>query len=119
MGLDVDLVVSIRSFRAGSYGGFNSFREAIAEATGTILGDMVGFGGQKEWSGEEPFYYLLDHSDCDGEIYDLEELLQDFKKHRETVFEFLGEDQYNKDKYDLWIGVLEEGGEKDGYLVFH
>ena len=119
MGLDIDLVASIRGFRAGSYSGFHAFREAVAEATGTILGDMVGFGGKTEWTGEEPFYYLLDHSDCEGELYDLEELLQDFKKYRETVFEFLSEDQYKKDKYDLWIEVLEEGIEKDGHLVFH
>lgn len=54
----------------GSYSSFGSFRRALAEAVGIDLQEMQGFGGTKEWPSteSEPLVYLLNHSDCDGQI---------------------------------------------------
>lgn len=55
----------------GSYSTFNQWRTEIAKAAGMPpLFDMVGFGGNIEWSTLEPndIHILLNHSDCDGEI---------------------------------------------------
>ena len=54
-----------------AYGGFMRFRERLAEAEGLVLGEMVGFGGEKPWeftSGNPvtTLAPLLNHSDCDG-----------------------------------------------------
>lgn len=54
-----------------SYSGFGDFRRRLANEEGFDLGDMKGFGGDREWhtsNGDrvttlEP---LLNHSDCDG-----------------------------------------------------
>ena len=121
MGLDVSLVKTTRSFSAGSYGGFGHFRETLAEAMGMNLNDMVGFGGKIEWTGYEPFYYLLDHSDCAGEIHDVEELYNDFVKHKDTALSHAEEYGYTnfEDKYNIWLDVLKEAVETDGFLVFH
>lgn len=56
----------------GSYSSFMSWRIEVAKKSmGISLRDMVGFGGEVEWSEENmqhPLYELLNHSDCDGEI---------------------------------------------------
>ena len=121
MGLDISLVTTQRSFRAGSYGGFGHFRETLAESMGMRLNDMVGFGGTIEWIGDEPFYYLLDHSDCDGELYEVEELYNDFVKHKDKALSHAEEYGYTsfEDKYTTWLDVLKEAVETDGFLIFH
>lgn len=57
----------------GSYGSFDHFRTALAAAIGIDLHDMQGFvedGLCTPWMdpADEPLVYLLDHSDCEGEI---------------------------------------------------
>jgi hypothetical protein len=50
-----------------SYSGFNRFRERLANQIGFSLGEMVGFGGKREWDTvHDDIKPLLDHSDCDG-----------------------------------------------------
>lgn len=52
-----------------SYSGFARFRERLAQEIGLELKKMQGFGGTKLWSDvTDPLRWLLDHSDCDGEI---------------------------------------------------
>jgi hypothetical protein len=51
-----------------SYSGFNSFRERLAAEIGLELGQMKGFGGDKEFDEKQPLTPLLSHSDCDGEL---------------------------------------------------
>lgn len=53
--------------KIGSYTGFNDFREIWAQHLGFNLGEMVGFGGEKEWT-TEPLQCFFNHSDCDGEL---------------------------------------------------
>lgn len=53
----------------GSYSTFNTFRRAIAQASGIDLDSMIGFGGDTPWpEPPRPIDALLNHSDCDGEI---------------------------------------------------
>jgi hypothetical protein len=69
MGLDIGCECDKISFRAGSYSGFSIFRKKLAEAVGINLNEMAGFAKDtegKEWTEKEPFYELLNHSDCDG-----------------------------------------------------
>ena len=55
----------------GAYSSFNRWRTILAKKMGFTLHDMVGFGGDIEWSDElrdHPLYPLINHSDCDGEL---------------------------------------------------
>jgi hypothetical protein len=52
-----------------SYGGFHAARVKLADAVGFRLEEMVGFGGDRDWSAiDSPLVPLLNHSDCDGEL---------------------------------------------------
>lgn len=73
MGLDLCLarIDYSQDFRARwSYSGFNAFRRKVAAEIGITLDEMYGFGGTEEWPSalDEPLVYLLNHSDCDGEL---------------------------------------------------
>jgi len=77
MGLDIGCNCGCTNFRAGSYGGYSEWRRALAHTAGIELAEMQGFTADaepKQWTGEEPFYELLYHSDCESA-----ELLKDFK----------------------------------------
>lgn len=64
--------VSIYPGRASwAYSGFMRFRERLAQEEGLDLREMVGFGGEREWTTSNgdhitPLAPLLNHSDCDG-----------------------------------------------------
>lgn len=52
-----------------SYGGFNRFREALAEEIGLDLNEMEGFGGTRPWKEiDDPIVALLNHTDTEGEL---------------------------------------------------
>ena len=52
-----------------SYSSFNSFRHKLAKEVGIDLDEMDGFGGRKSWARvKTPLKWLLNHSDCDGQI---------------------------------------------------
>lgn len=52
------------------YLGFHRFRKKLASSVGIAIDGMVGFGGSTEWPDpcNEPLVYLLNHSDCDGDL---------------------------------------------------
>lgn len=56
----------------GPYSCFNDFRYAIGKRIGINMDDYIGYNpmtGTKELDDiEHPVRYLLDHSDCDGEL---------------------------------------------------
>jgi len=112
------------SFRAGSYSGFGVFREKLAEMGGIILDRMQGYTENGiSWTGDEDFYELLNHSDCDGELYpsECEELIADFEKYREEwthKIKIEGLSPYTQDKYDKWLDFLRRCVEEDGVLHF-
>jgi len=52
-----------------SYSGFNDFRRHLAKDIGIDLDKMIGFNGDRSWSGiKDPLCLLLNHSDCDGHL---------------------------------------------------
>jgi len=123
MGLDVCLCVTGWGFRAGSYGGFNTWRTMLAQVVDIDLQEMNGYkdwGRVKgiEWTGNEPFYWLLDHSDCEGEIWDVEELYNDFAKYRDKAHEmWVGHDSF-LEKYDKWMQLCKDANEQGGFIRF-
>jgi hypothetical protein len=64
MGLDVS-----HNAYSASYGTFGRWREFIAKQIGIDLNQMEGFGGTNSWDNiQDDLVFLLNHSDCDGEI---------------------------------------------------
>lgn len=61
----------------GAYSSFNRFRHSLASQIGINLDEYIGYGekGTKElYSIEHGIQPLLNHSDCDGELNNLEAL---------------------------------------------
>jgi hypothetical protein len=135
MGLDITLYefTSLVEFRAGSYSGFGEFRELLAKSAGMVLDDFHGFGGKTEWTHEETYYELLNHSDCDWDLrhYECVELIKDFTPENREVFSKTLKDEFPKDederlveyylgKWDKWKEVIGLCAENDNYLIeFH
>lgn len=72
MGLDIYVVKREyeHAFRAGSYSGFSLFRDVLAAEDNILLDEMYGYSGGKSWeSVESALRPILDHSDCDGDLY--------------------------------------------------
>jgi len=65
-------------FRAGSYSGYNSWRRALCEAIHGVS-DVEFWKNEENFSGQ-PFYELINFSDCEGQIGPevSEKLYQDF-----------------------------------------
>jgi hypothetical protein len=88
-------------FRAGSYSGYGEWRDGLSQAAmgvsaSTVWGDREGHAG-------EPFYELIDFSDCDG-VFGPEvcaKLAKDFQEHRHDVRPSL-EEQWMVPLYDKW-----------------
>ena len=82
LGLDIGCGCDKINFRAGSYSGFGFWREILAKMHDIELEAMEGFGGAKEWTEDEPFYELLNHSDCEGVLTPKQsrELQEDFNQ---------------------------------------
>lgn len=89
-----------------SYGGFDRFREALAEHEGIKLRDMAGFCAP--WRGDDPQTHpslpwdaidtplkpLLNHSDCDGDLSP-EECAQIAPRLRQVIAELWPEGHEN------------------------
>lgn len=72
LGLEVLTPTDDAPYAATSYSGFARWRERIVAAVGLgDLRDYEGFGGHKPWPSaeSEPLIPLLNHSDCDGELW--------------------------------------------------
>lgn len=138
MGLDISFARTEYeyAFRAGSYSGFGYFRNLLAAEDNIVLDEMWGFGGNKEWDEDlttlEP---LLNHSDCDGEIYNYqaEQMLPRLKeieaiwKSGHFSWERLSKDNKLTDEdkkwyaevLSNWVKALERIAKSDNeYLLF-
>jgi hypothetical protein len=72
VGLDLRLLLPATGEVGWSYGGFAHFRKRVAkDALGIDLAEMDGFGGDRSWSefADDSLTPLLNHSDCDGELW--------------------------------------------------
>lgn len=108
------------SFRAGSYGGYNWWREQLAR--------LIGQTPDAIWSNPDahkdtPFVELIDFSDCDGQIGPdaARELAKDFAEWEERAMEFKTDDpdadDYWRGRYKLFKEAFEQAAE-GGVVVF-
>lgn len=107
---------SMDGFRAGSYSGYNQFRQQLAEFLLTHVLD-VEFDEEPDhhiWNNAEkfrgkPFYELIDFSDCEGTIgpETSAKLAEDFEEHEEEFKEWAEKSieehsDYYIEKYEAW-----------------
>lgn len=105
------------SFRAGSYSGYNRWREWLS---------MLGLGVMPEtvWKNaklyeNKPFYRLINFSDCEGIISSKfsKELAKHFADHQ-SIVDASDSDEYYKEKYTDWRKAFELAAD-NGYVSFH
>lgn len=103
-------------FRAGSYGGYNSWRNDLAQFAlqvdaGVVWQDPLGYQ-------DKPFFELINFSDCEGTIGPeaAADLLKDFYDHRERYA--ANHDEYDVAKYNHWLEACEYAA-AGGLIVFH
>lgn len=104
-------------FCAGSYSGYDNWRNWLATIAGYQSADYV-------WSNitEGPFFELINFSDCEGTIgpaYSAK-LYKDFVDHQHIVDQ-ISDDDYsavrNKDLYNKWKEAFKRGS--TGAVLFH
>jgi len=103
------------SFKAGSYGGYNHWRNQLAQLiyktdAKVIWEDIDKYRGK-------PFINLIHFSDCEGTIGSVasKQLAKDFQDYQYLVDEDL--DVYFKEKYSEWRNAFELASD-DGAVVF-
>lgn len=99
-------------FRAGSYGGYNRWRDELAQ--------LVGAPGASAYLGESgrsgPFAELINFSDCEGTIGPVTsaKLAKDFADFQHVA----GETGYFAESYALWRKAFEMAAD-GGFVDFH
>ena len=101
-------------FGAGSYSGYNIFRNELCLASNNITAEQL-------WSLQDEtlkFYWLINFSDCEGYIGTsyCKILYDEFVKYEEEVKTKL--DEYYHKKYDYFKEAFRVG-ESDGLVNFH
>ena len=101
-------------FRAGSYGGYNRFRNQLCLASNNISADEL-------WKSENEnlkFYWLINFTDCDGYIgTDYCKILYDeFVKYEKEIK--LSLDEYYYQTYDNFKEAFRLGAD-NGLVSFH
>lgn len=112
-------------FRAGSYGGYNQFRNSLCVA-------IHGVEVEEFWSNDvykgTAFYELLDFSDCEGVIgvEESKKLHSEFLLHRDTFKNYIENidgdedgfmEEYFMEKYDDWTLAFKISSQQ-GALLF-
>jgi len=89
------------SFRAGSYSGYTEFRKQLAEGAGL---DLSAIWADPLGHQDEPFFELLNFSDCEGTIGPeaAKDLYEDFLKYRTAFISKQRGDEYAIERYDNW-----------------
>lgn len=104
------------SFRAGSYSGYNSWREDLCKAVLDVPPEVVWENPSKFKN--EPFFELIFFSDCEGAIgpETSRKLAQDFENHLDSVKSFeLGE--WWLARYDDWHAAFRNAAQ-EGFVIF-
>lgn len=108
--------------RAGSYGGYNQWREWLAELAGYEKGSYEQWGKTYDsfaatvWNGATgPFCELINFSDCEGIIgpKTSAKLLKDFEEHKDKAG-----GGYEGDKYREWMELFRLAA-NGGFVSFH
>jgi len=104
-------------FRAGSYSGYNYWREWLCET-------FLGISPQVVWSNPEmfedaPFYRLIHFADNEGYISEVhaKNLAKDFQKYQNEV-DNLDCEPWLKEKYADWRKAFEMAS-NNGFVEFH
>ena len=102
-------------FRAGSYGGYNSWRSWLSRTFLGVLPESV-WDNPAQFSGK-PFVELIHFSDCEGAIGPTvsAKLFHDFEANESQLN---GADQWYVDVYHKWKRAFEIAS-KDGFVIFH
>lgn len=105
------------SFRAGSYSGYNAWRDALCRAANGVVASFV-WSDVERWR-DAPFFHLINFSDCEGTIGPAvcARLAEQFREQREFVRPKL-EPGYWAELYDRWQRAFELAA-VDGMVVFH
>lgn len=110
-------------FRAGSYGGYNRFREDLCRAALGVEPKEV-WAAPAAWA-EKPFYELINFSDAEGTIGPeaAADLYRDFAEHEERVLASTGlegEDLiWFGELYAEWKEAFRVASEGHGLVQFH
>ena len=113
------------AFHAGSYGGYNQWREQLAELAGYPMGEYVRFGVKSEsrcvacWNGEQgSFSELINFADNEGVIGTAvsAKLAQDFAEHQDKADAH--PDERFRDRYADWRRAFEMAADS-GAVSFH
>lgn len=120
MGLDLEFEAVDERFHVSfAYSGFARFRERLAEsALGIDLSSMEGFGGEGLWVqfDGDPLVNLLNHSDCDGDLEDIEcEGLA--SRIRETI-RLWDTDDYDRLRGEELAEMIDQCSKRGGRVVF-
>jgi hypothetical protein len=120
MGLDIEYYGAQRGrFRAGSYGGYNQWRNRLAQLA-------LGMTDAEVWAKEgvvAAFGELIHFSDCEGTLdcQTCKKLLKDFDDNAGVICKQLDmqdeEDRWWWDKYEEWHEAFKAAA-KDGRVVF-
>jgi hypothetical protein len=111
--------------RAGSYGGYNIWRDKLAELAGYPLGEFESNGAIRKshalacWNGASgPFSELINFSDCDGIIGPSisKKLAKDFADYQSKANESRDEDFLKR--YNDWRKMFELAAD-NGAVCFH
>lgn len=113
-------------FRAGSYGGYNDWRERLAKLAGypaTMGGGYRTYPTHAAgaWASTEgPFWELINFSDCDGTIGSAaaQKLARDFAEWDERAKAADPESPWFYDLYQLWRKAFELAAD-GGCVDFH
>lgn len=113
-------------FRAGSYSGYNAWRERLAELAGYPAepSERDGKGLRHDegaWSAKGgPFHELINFSDCEGDIGPVisAKLAKDFADFQDRADAIMDHDGYWRDKYASWRRAFEMAAQ-NGAVSFH
>lgn len=103
------------SWRAGSYSGYNSWRNWLAKLAGWKNDEDAWNNGKNG----QPFYELINFSDCEGTIgtQTCQKLLQDFISFEEKAKQ-MSQDSYYFNLYVTWKEAMIIASE-NGAISFH
>lgn len=106
-------------WHAGSYSGYNRFRERLAESVGYWPSDCWE---DPESYMDKPFYELVNFSDCQGTLGTeaCKSLYQDFVENRQAFVGLVGKDDFMGfvQRYDDWTEGFRIAS-NNGYVDLH
>lgn len=103
------------SFRAGSYSGYNAWRDTLCKTIHKM--SAYEFWNSPLAETDAPFAELINFTDCDGYLGTsvCKKLATDFGKYR-VELEAKGDELWNL--YG-WIEVFEQAANNNGFVKFH